>query len=110
MTSSELRRLQDEEVPIRNAGNSASRVPAPASTYFIFALLGAPTALMMRRGTQLGAMSVAVGYALLYYLLSMRLGRILFLSGFIPPNVAAWAVIVIGAVAGAYLTWRALRE
>jgi lipopolysaccharide export LptBFGC system permease protein LptF len=83
---------------------------ALASTYFIFLLLGASTALIMRGGTQLGALAVAVGYALLYYVLSMRLGKILLGAHLIAPGSAAWTVIVIGLVAGSALTWKAMRE
>jgi lipopolysaccharide export system permease protein len=83
---------------------------ALASTYFIFLLLGASTALMMQRGTQLGALAVAVGYALLYYVLSMRLGKILVSAHAVAPGPAAWAAIVIGIAAGGALTWKAMRE
>jgi lipopolysaccharide export system permease protein len=114
LTSRELRAaLTDPDLPPKQRTEFRFEIQyrsALSSTYLIFVLLGAPTALMMRRGTQLGAMAVAVGYALLYYVLSMRLGKILFQSGHISPGIAAWSVIAIGAVAGSYLTWKALRE
>ncbi len=83
---------------------------AMASTCVMFLLLGASTALLLRRGTQLMALAVAVGYVLLYYLLSMRVGMLLAHAHVVPPGVAAWAVTVLGTVAGAILTWKALRE
>src|SRR5437773_1361324 len=73
---------------------------AISSTYLMFLLLGVPTGLLLRRGTQLGALSVAVGYALLYYVLSMRLGKQLATSSILPPFLGAWAINLIGMLAG----------
>ncbi len=81
---------------------------ALASTYLVFLLLGASTALLMRRGTQLGAIAVSVGYALLYYLLSMRLAKVLAGDNVLPPELAAWSVIALGLVGGYFLTRKAL--
>jgi lipopolysaccharide export LptBFGC system permease protein LptF len=81
-----------------------------ASIFFVFLLLGAPTGLFLRRGTQLGALAMAVGYALVYYLLHMRLTRQLADAGVLPPEFAAWAMIVVGLVAGAWLTFKAVRQ
>jgi lipopolysaccharide export system permease protein len=83
---------------------------AMAVTCLMFLLLGAPTGLMFRRGTQLLPLSIAVGYALLYYVLSMRLGMILSQAHIVGPETAAWTVVVIGVLAGLLLTRRALRE
>jgi lipopolysaccharide export LptBFGC system permease protein LptF len=83
---------------------------AMASTCIMFLLLGASTALHLKRGTQLMALAVAVGYVLLYYLLSMRVGMLLAHAHVVSPGVAAWAVAALGTVAGVYLTFRALRE
>ncbi|MBL8859077.1 MAG: LptF/LptG family permease [Planctomycetes bacterium] len=83
---------------------------ALAATCLMFLLLGAPTALMFRRGTQLLPLAIAVGYALVYYVLSMRLGMILSQARIIPPEPAAWAVVLVGLVAGVLLTRKALRE
>lgn len=83
---------------------------AMASTCLMFMLLGVATALHLKRGTQLMALAVAVGYVLLYYLLSMRVGMLLAHARVVPPGMAAWAVAVIGTVAGVWLTWKALRE
>jgi hypothetical protein len=81
-----------------------------AATCLMFLFLGAPTALLFRRGTQLAALAIAVGYALVYYVLSMRLGKLLAQSHVLPPGVAAWAVVVLGLAGGTWLTWKALRE
>lgn len=83
---------------------------ALALTCLMFLFLGAPTALMFRRGTQLLPLAIAVGYALLYYVLSMRLGTILNQANLVPPGPAAWTVVSIGMVAGFWLTRKALRE
>lgn len=83
---------------------------ALAVTCLMFLLLGAPTALMFRRGTQLLPLAIAVGYSLLYYVLSMRLGMILNQARVIPPGPAAWSVVILGLVAGALLTRKAMRE
>ena len=80
------------------------------ATYFLFLLLGVPTGLLLRRGTQLGALAAAVGYALLYYFLSMRLGKTLSGWGMVPPALAAWATTCIGSIAGLLLCWKAFRR
>ena len=80
------------------------------ATYFMFILLGVPTGLLLRRGTQLGALAAAVGYALLYYLLSIRLGKTLSGWGTIPPAVGAWATTMLGSAAGLFLCWKAFRK
>lgn len=83
---------------------------ALSSTYVMFLLLGAPTGLLLRRGTQLGALSAAIGYALLYYLLSMRLSSELTENRLLSPEVGAWSVVGLGSAVGLYLTWRATRR
>lgn len=83
---------------------------ALAATCLMFLFLGAPTALMFRRGTQLLPLAIAVGYALVYYVLSMRLGMILNQAHIVPPGPAAWTVLVVGLLAGVWLTRKALRE
>jgi lipopolysaccharide export system permease protein len=77
---------------------------------FMFLLLGVATGLTLRSGAQLGALATGVGYALMYYLLSMRLGKGLALSGAVPQWFAAWAVTLVGTVAGLVLCWKALRR
>ncbi|MBI5364273.1 MAG: LptF/LptG family permease [Planctomycetes bacterium] len=83
---------------------------ALSSTYLMFLLLGVPTGILLRKGTQLGALSAAVGYALAFYLLSMRLSKELSTSHVLPPAVGAWCVVGVGALVGAYLMRRAVRR
>ncbi len=78
--------------------------------YFLFLVLGAATGLLMRRGTQLGALAVAAGYGILYYVLSMRLGKELGRSNSLPPWVGAWLTTIVGGGVGAYLLRRAMRR
>jgi lipopolysaccharide export system permease protein len=114
LTSSELKQaVQRGVVPadeVRQAIYELHRRDALTASYFLFILLGAPTGLIMRRGTQLGALAVAVGYALLYYLLNMRLGKTLGEWGTIPPAFAAWATTLIGFAGGLLLWWKVLRR
>jgi lipopolysaccharide export LptBFGC system permease protein LptF len=83
---------------------------ALSATYLMFLLLGIPTGLILRKGTQLGALSVAVGYALVYYVLAMRLSRELGTSHALPPLLAAWTVDIAGCAVGAWFLYKALRQ
>lgn len=83
---------------------------ALAAVCFMFLLLGVPTALLLRRGTQLGALTAAVGYALVYYLLSMRLGKSLAWSGVVPQWLAAWGTTMLGSAVGLVMSFVALRR
>lgn len=83
---------------------------AASSTCLMFLLLGVPTGLLLRRGTQLSALATAVGYALLYYLLSMRLSKQLALGGVLSPAVGAWAITAVGSVFGLWLMRKAVRR
>lgn len=105
-----LQRGEVEDKDVRAAIYELHRRDAVTCSYFLFILLGAPTGLLLRRGTQLGALAVAVGYALLYYLLAMRLGKTLGQWGTIPPALAAWATTMIGFAAGLILSWRTFRR
>ena len=83
---------------------------ALSAAFLMFLGLGASTGLILRRGTQLGALAVAVGYALGYYILSMRFGKSLAAGGVVPPETAAWATIAVGCVVAVVLLQRALRR
>ena len=83
---------------------------ALSAANLLFVLLGMPVGLLLRRGTQLGALSVAVTFALVYYLLSMRLGKQLSSSELVPPVAGAWATSAAGAAIGLLLCWRAFRQ
>jgi len=113
-TSRDLRGLLDrgevEAKDVRAAVYELHARVTRTATYFLFILLGVPTGLLLRRGTQLGALAAAVGYALLYYLLAMRLGKTLAGWGTVSPVLAAWATTGIGTVAGLFLCWKALRR
>jgi lipopolysaccharide export LptBFGC system permease protein LptF len=113
-TSREIAKLaEDPATPEGRANRYRYEVQyrrALSCTYLMFLLLGAPTGLFLRKGTQLGALSAAIGYALLYYLLSMRLSTELTDSRVVPPLVGAWSVIAIGSAVGVYLVWRTVRR
>lgn len=81
---------------------------ALAASYAVFLLLGAATGLWLRSGTQLGAMTGAIGFAFVYYMLSLELGKELAQLGLIAPEVAAWATNAIFLVLGAALARRVL--
>lgn len=81
-----------------------------AASCVMFLLLGVATGLTLRSGAQLGALAAGVGYALAYYLLSMRFGKGLALHGSVPQWFAAWAVTLVGTIVGFVLCWRALRR
>ena len=81
-----------------------------ASIYFVYLFLGLPLGLILGRGKQLGALALAVGVALLYYVLAMRLGQGLATKHILPPLLCAWAVNVLGLCVGGGLMWRAWRQ
>ncbi len=81
---------------------------ASASICFVFLLLGIPTGLRLWRRRQLQAVAAAVGYALVYYVLSMRLGHVLVDHHLLSPERGAWVLPVIGTVIGLYVCHRAL--
>jgi lipopolysaccharide export LptBFGC system permease protein LptF len=83
---------------------------AMSMVFLLFLGLGAPTGLMLRRGTQLGALSVAVGYSLIYYILSMRLGKGLARIDAVPPWLAAWITPAMFLIASVALMRKALRR
>lgn len=112
-TSEELQAMADDPaLPQQDRNRSRFEYQnrrAFSATFLMFLLLGAPTGLLLRRGTQLGALSVAIGYALLYYLLSMRLSKELAAGQVIPPVIGAWMVVSVGCLAGVFLLRKALR-
>ena len=78
-------------------------------TYFLFLFLGVPIGLKVRRGSPLGGTASALGVALLYFVLSMRLGKPLGTSGVLIPEVAAWLTTALGALLGLVYLRRAWR-
>ena len=81
---------------------------ALSMTYLLFLLLGVPTGIRLRSSTQLGAFSGAIGYAFIYYILAMRLGKELALSNAVPALAAAWATDVLFLAVGAVFFVRTL--
>ena len=80
---------------------------AQAASCLVFALLGASTGLLLRKGTRMGALAVAVGYALAYWLIALRLGKELAISGALPAAVGGWAAVVLTGSAGLILARKA---
>ena len=78
--------------------------------FYLFLGLGSATGLLMRRGTQLGALAVAAGYGILYYVLSMRVGKELGKSDVMPPWFGAWITTIVGGVIAVMLLRRAMRR
>ena len=83
---------------------------AISTAFLLFLGLGAPTGLLLRRGTQLGALSVAVGFGLVYYILSMRVGKELGNSGTYPPWLGAWITPILFSSASIVLLHKAMRR
>ena len=83
---------------------------ATGAVFFLFLALGGSTGLILRKGTQLGAMAVSVIYALLYYVFSMRIGRQLGDSGAVSPTVAAWTTPALAWIAAIITMRKALRR
>ncbi|MEX1023595.1 MAG: LptF/LptG family permease [Planctomycetota bacterium] len=81
---------------------------AISAIYLLFVLLGVPTGIALRSGTQLAALCVAVGYALVYYLIAIRLGKELSNVGTLPPVIAAWATNGLFAIGGGIASVRIL--
>ncbi|HVS17817.1 MAG TPA: LptF/LptG family permease [Planctomycetota bacterium] len=76
----------------------------------VFFLVGAPIGLMLSGGTQLGALASSVGFALVYYTITLRFGRDLASQGTIPPWLGGWGGALLGLSVGAVLTARVFRR
>jgi lipopolysaccharide export system permease protein len=113
-TSADLRRAiaagEPDEETVELYRYEVQARHALAATYLIFLLLGAPTGLLLRSGTHLGAISGAIGYAFLYYILSMRLGKELAVAGALAPAAAAWATDALFVALGVFLFRRSMRR
>jgi lipopolysaccharide export LptBFGC system permease protein LptF len=84
-----------------------NRRSALSLTFVVFLLLGIPTGIVLRSGTQLGAFTGAVGYAFAYYVLIVQM-QTLSTSGVLSPAVAAWATNGLFLAAGLAFFYRAL--
>ena len=76
----------------------------------MFLLLGMPTGLFLRKGSQLASLAVAIGYALVYYIVSMRIGKLLSVNEVVPTWFAAFGTSLVGAALGLVLLARAARQ
>lgn len=107
------RALREGEVPEekqRVFRYEAQRRMALSASLILFVLLGAPTGLLLRRGTQLGAMTAAVVYALLYYLVAINIGKQVANGTDLPVALAAWAGNGVGFAVACVLLRKALRQ
>ncbi len=114
MTSVELwRALEAQQIPPKEARRARFEFhnrAAVGCTALLFFLVGAPTGLVFRRGSGLGALAIGVGYALVYYLLAMRMGKLLVGRGSVPEWAAAWSTTIGGSLLGLLATWRVSRR
>ena len=112
--SSEIRRRLDAgEIPEEDQGKfvyEMHRRHALSASYLLFLLLGIPTGVRLRSGTQLAAFGSAIAYALVYYVLSLQLAWQLFQSGALPPVFAAWLITIIGGTIGTVSCLRVMRQ
>ncbi len=76
----------------------------------MFLLLGMPTGLFLRKGSQLASLAVAIGYALVYFIISMRIGKLLYLNDVVPTWFAAFGTSMVGCALGLVLLARAVRQ
>jgi len=75
----------------------------------VFVLIGAPLGVMARKGNMGVAMSLSIGFFLLYWI-SLIGGEELSDRELLTPFVAMWSADIIVGLAGIYLTWRAVKE
>lgn len=83
---------------------------ALSATYLLFLLLGFPTGIRLKSGTQLAAFAAAVGYAIVYYVLSLRLAQQFYTSGILPAAFAPWIINSIAAPIATFMSWKVLRK
>ncbi len=75
----------------------------------VFVLIGAPLGVMARKGNMGVAMSLSIGFFLLYWI-SLIGGEELSDRQFLSPFWAMWSANILVGLAGLYLTWRAVKE
>lgn len=112
MSSAELHRnlARDDMEPEREIQlrYQIHRRWAFSTIYFVFLLLGASTGILLRAGNVLAAFTGATGYALVYYVLALRAGKVLATNGTLPPEVGAWSINALFLLLGVLLSRRAL--
>ena len=75
----------------------------------VFVLIGAPLGIMARKGNMGVAISLSVGFFLLYWVFLIG-GEELADRQFLSPFLAMWAANIIVGAGGLFLTWRAVKE
>lgn len=114
LTSPELRRwLAEGLVKEEDVLAARHRLHDRDSTLVIclvFFLVGAPIGILLSGGTQLGALASSVGFALVYYTLTLRFGRDLASQGTIPTWLGGWGGAILGLSVGLVLTVRVFRR
>jgi len=75
----------------------------------VFVLVGAPLGVMARKGNMGVAMSLSIGFFLLYWV-SLIGGEELSDRELLTPFLAMWSANIIVGLGGLYLTWRAVKE
>lgn len=75
----------------------------------VFVLVGAPLGVMARKGNMGVAISMSIGFFLLYWVFLIG-GEELADRRMLPPFLAMWSANFIVGTLGLYLTWRAVKE
>lgn len=75
----------------------------------IFVLLGAPLGIMARKGSMGVAISLSLGFFVLYWAFLIG-GEKLADRQILNPMIAMWAANILLLFVGIYLTWRAIKE
>lgn len=75
----------------------------------VFVLIGAPLGVMARKGSMGVAISMSIGFFLLYWAFLIG-GEDLADRKLLTPFLAMWAPNIIVGIGGLYLTWRAVKE
>jgi lipopolysaccharide export system permease protein len=114
LTSRELRQWLAEgrviEIDVLTARYRLHDRDSMLAICLVFFLVGAPIGLMLSGGTQLGALASSVGFALVYYTVTLRFGRELTNQGTIPPWLGGWGGAILGMSLGLVLTARVFRR
>lgn len=75
----------------------------------VFVLVGAPLGVMARKGSMGVAISISIGFFLLYWAFLIG-GEDFADRKFVTPFMAMWSPNIIVGLGGLYLTWRAVKE
>jgi lipopolysaccharide export LptBFGC system permease protein LptF len=114
LSSGQLRERLDEggvpEVDVLAARHRLHDRDSMMAICLVFFLVGAPIGLLLSGGTQLGALASSVGFALVYYTITLRFGRDLAAQGTLPPWLGGWGGAILGLSLGAVLTVRVFRR